>query len=214
MKINVRWTVATLTTSELEQIQSYLAQQGVTFNATTTDAAKREVIYAAINQITRNPAQVFGYKLDDYNFSRTAYHLAYNIATVPAGDYARLVEACNSIPSEFYNDKIVQQIERCEEAERLTELATGRATSRQETILGDVSRSINIQDKRETARIWRENYLYECDRLAQMLYVPNYRDPVAARYRFERSGGEFIQALPGPPDVSRSDRMFFLANWR
>ena len=206
--------MAQLSQNELEQIQSYLAQQGVTFNATTTDAAKREVIYAAINQITRNPAQVFGYKLDDYNFSRVAYHLAYNIATVPAGDYARLVEACNSIPSEFYNDKIVQQIERCEEAERLTELATGRATSRQETILGDVSRSINIQDKRETARIWRENYMYECDRLAQMLYVPNYRDPVAARYRFERSGGEFIQALPGPPDVSRSDRMFFLANWR
>ena len=48
--------------------------------------------------------------------------------------------------------------------------------------LGDVSRSINIQDKRETARIWRENYMYECDRLAQQLYVPNYRDPVAARY--------------------------------
>lgn len=206
--------MAQLSQSELEQIQSYLAQQGVTFNATTTDAAKREVIYAAINQITRNPAQVFGYKLDDYNFSRVAYHLAYNIATVPAGDYARLVEACSSIPSEFYNDKIVQQIERCEEAERFTELADGRATSRQETILGDVSRSINIQDKRETARIWRENYLYECDRLAQQLYVPNYRDPVAARYRFERSGGEFIQAIPGPPDVSRSDRLFFQANWR
>ncbi len=206
--------MAQLSQNELEQIQSYLAQQGVTFNATTTDAAKREVIYAAINQITRNPAQVFGYKLDDYNFSRVAYHLAYNIATVPAGDYARLVEACNSIPSEFYNDKIVQQIERCEEAERFTELADGRATSRQETILGDVSRSINIQDKRETARIWRENYMYECDRLAQQLYVPNYRDPVAARYRFERSGGEFIQAIPGPPDVSRSDRLYFQANWR
>ncbi len=206
--------MAQLTQSELEQIQSYLAQQGVTFNATSTDASKREVIYAAINQITRNPAQVFGYKLDDYNFSRVAYHLAYNIATVPAGDYARLVEACNSIPSEFYNDKIVQQIERCEEAERFTELADGRATSRQETILGDVSRSINIQDKRETARIWRENYMYECDRLAHMLYVANYRDPVAARYRFERSGGEFIQAIPGPPDVSRSDRLYFQANWR
>ena len=206
--------MAQLTQNELEQIQSYLAQQGVTFNANTTDATKREIVYAAINQITRNPAQVFGDKLDDYNFSRTAYHLAYNIATVPAGDYARLIEACNSIPSEFYNDKIVQQIERCEEAERFTELADGRATSRQETILGDVSRSINIQDKRETARIWRENYMYECDRLAQMLYVPNYRDPVASRYRFERSGGEFIQAIPGPPDVSRSDRLYFQANWR
>ena len=203
-----------LSTQELEQIQSYLAQQGVVFQPTTTDATKREVIYAAVNQITRNPAQVFGYKLDDYNFSRVAYHLGYNIATVPAGDYARLLEACSSVPSEFYYDKIVQQTERCEDAERLTELATGRATSRQETILGDVSRSINIQDKRETARIWRENYLYECDRLAHMLYVPNYRDHVAARYRFERSGGEFIQAIPGPPDVSRSDRLYFYANWR
>lgn len=206
--------MAQLTTSELEQIQSYLAQQGVVFQPTTTDATKREVIYAAVNQLTRNPAQVFGYALDDFNFSRVAYHLGYNIATVPAGDYARLLEASNSIPSEFYYDKIVQQIERCEEAERLTELAAGRATSRQETILGDVSRSINIQDKREIARIWRENYLYECDRLAQMLYVPNYRDPVAARYRFERSGGEFIQAIPGPPDVSRADRLYFYANWR
>jgi hypothetical protein len=206
--------VAQLSTQELEQIQSYLAQQGFVAQPDTTDATKREVIYAAVNQLTRNPAQVFGFRLDDFNFSRVAYHLGYNIATVPAGDYARLMEASNSIPSEYYFDKIVQQIERCEEAERLTELATGRATSRQETILGDVSRSINIQDKRETARIWRENYLYECDRLAHMLYVPNYRDPVAARYRFERSGGEFIQAIPGPPDVSRSDRLYFYANWR
>ena len=206
--------MAQLTPNELEQIQSYLAQNGVVFQPTTTDATKREVIYAAVNQLTRNPAQVFGYALDDFNFSRVAYHLAYNIATVPAGDYARLLEACNSIPSEFYYDKIVQQIERCEEAERLTELATGRATSRQETILGDVSRSISIQDKREVTRVWRENYHYECDRLAQMLYVPNYRDPVASRYRFERSGGEFIQAIPGPPDVSRSDRLYFYANWR
>jgi len=206
--------VAQLTESELQQIQSYLAQQGVVFNATQTDATKREIVYAAVNQLTRNPAQVFGYALDDYNFSRVAYHLGYNIATVPAGDYARLLEACNSVPSEFYYDKIVQQIERCEDAERLTELATGRATSRQETILGDVSRSINIQDKRETARIWRENYMYECDRLAHMLYVANYRDPVVSRYRFERSGGEFIQAIPGPPDVSRADRLYFWANWR
>ena len=199
---------------ELEQIQSYLSQQGVVFQATQTDATKREIIYAAVNQLTRNPAQTFGYRLDDYNFSRVAYHLGYNIATVPAGDYARLLEATSSIPSEFYYDKIVGQLERCEDAERLTELATGRATSRQETILGDVSRSINVQDKRETARIWRENYQFECDRLAHMLYVPNYKDPVTAQYRFERSGGEFIQAIPGPPDTARADRLYFYTKWR
>ena len=206
--------MAQLSQNELEQIQSYLAQQGVTFDATSTDASKREVIYAAVNQLTRNPAQVFGYRLDDFNFSRVAYHLGYNIATVPAGDYARLIEACSSIPSEFYFDKIVQQIERCEQAERLTELSTGDASSRQETILGDVQRSITVQDKQQVARVWRENYMYECGRLAEMLYVANYKDPVAARYRFERSGGEFIQAIPGPPDVSRADRIFFFAHWR
>ena len=206
--------MAQLSQFELEQIQSYLAQQGVTFDATSTDATKREVVYAAVNQLTRNPAQTFGYRLDDFNFSRVAYHLGYNIATVPAGDYARLIEATSSIPSEYYYDKIVAQIERCEEAERFTELATGDASSRQETILGDVQRSITVQDKQQVARVWRENYLYETGRLAEMLYVANYKDPVAARYRFERSGGEFIQALPGPPDVSRADRIFFFANWR
>lgn len=206
--------MAQLSQQELEQIQSYLAQQGVTFNATTTDATKREVIYAAINQITRNPAQVFGLKLDDYNFSRVAYHLGYNIATVPAGDYARLLEACNSIPSEYYYDKIITQIERCEEAERLTELATDTATSRQETITGDVSRNIAVRDKREVQRVWHQNYLYETNRLAQMLYVANYKDEVTGRYRFERSGGEFIQAIPGPPDVSRADRLYFYSSYR
>ena len=170
--------MAQLSQFELEQIQSYLAQQGVTFDATSTDATKREVVYAAVNQLTRNPAQTFGYRLDDFNFSRVAYHLGYNIATVPAGDYARLIEATSSIPSEYYYDKIVAQIERCEEAERFTELATGDASSRQETILGDVQRSITVQDKQQVARVWRENYLYETNRLAEMLYVANYKDPV------------------------------------
>lgn len=206
--------MAQLTQQELEQLQSYLAQQGVVFQPDTTDATKREIVFSAVNQLTRNPAQVFGYRLDDFNFSRVAYHLGYNIATVPAGDYARLLEACNSIPSEFYYDKIIQQLERCEEAERLTELATGRATNRQETILGDVNRSINIQDKTEVAKVWRQNYLYETGRLAEMLYVANYKDPVASRYRFERSGAEFVQAIPGPPDVSRADRLYFYADWR
>ena len=102
--------MAQLSQNELEQIQSFLAQQGVVFQPTSTDATKREVIYAAVNQLTRNPAQTFGYRVDDFNFSRIAYHLGYNIATVPAGDYARLLEACNSIPSEFYYDKIVAQV--------------------------------------------------------------------------------------------------------
>ena len=49
--------MAQLTTQELEQIQSYLAGQGVVFNPDVTDATKREIIYATVNQLTRNPAK-------------------------------------------------------------------------------------------------------------------------------------------------------------
>lgn len=206
--------MAELSVQELEQVYSYLAQQGVVTQPTTTDRTKREIVFAALNQIGRNPAQVFGFALDDFNFTRVQYHLGYNIATVPAGDFARLQLACNSIPSQFFYDKIVQQIERCEEAERLSELATGRATSRQEIILGDVSRTISVQDKREVANIWRENYIYETDRLAQLLFVANYRNPMTNRFRFERSGASYVQALPGAPSMSRADRIYFATNWR
>lgn len=206
--------MADLTLQELEQIYSYLAQQGVVTQPATTDRTKREIVYAALNQIGRNPGQVFGFKLDDFNFSRVTYHLGYNVATVPAGDYSRLLLACTSIPSQYYYDKIIQQLERCEEAERISELAAGKGTSRQEIILGDVSRTISVQDKQETAKIWRENYIYETDRLAQMLYVANYKNPMVNRYRFERSGASYVQALPGAPTMSRADRLYFATNWR
>ena len=206
--------MAELTEQQLEQVYSYLAGQGVVTQPTTTDKVKREIVYSAINQISRNPGQVFGFKLDQNSFDRVAYHLGYNVSTVPAGDYSRLLLACSSIQSQTYYDKIVQQLERCEDAERLSELATGRATSRQELIFGDVSRTINVQDKQETAKIWRENYVYETDRLAQMLYVANYRNPMVNRYRFERSGASYVQALPGAPTMSRADRIYFATNWR
>ena len=46
------------------------------------------------------------------------------------------------------------------------------------------------------------------------LYVPNYRRPEVRRYAFERSGAEFIMAVPGPADTSVGSRIFFALNWR
>ena len=40
------------------------------------------------------------------------------------------------------------------------------------------------------------------------LYVPNYRNPAQARYRFNREGAEFIQVLAvGPADVAVGTRL-------
>ena len=56
--------------------------------------------------------------------------------------------------------------------------------------------------------------LEKCDRLAETLYVPNYRRPEVRRYAFERAGAEFIMAVPGPADTAVGTRMYLNINWR
>ena len=146
-------------------------------------------------------------QLSEFNKSRIRYHLGYYVVSVPAGDYARLEEAMNSVPDSVFHDKIVYQIGRCDAAERKTQLASYEdgfqpPSTRIEGIVGDVDRTIRSSNVKESLKVWDEVYLYETNRLAHILYVPNYKDPFQARYRYERSGAEFIQALPGPADTA------------
>ena len=152
-------------------------------------------------------------ELSDFDKSRVRYHLGYFTVSVPAGDYARLEEAMNTIPDSFFNDKIIIQIGRCDTAEKKTEVASTPST-RLETIAGDVDRTIRSSNAKDALKIWSEIYLYDTNRLAGILYVPNYKDPMQARYRYERSGAEFIQALPGPADTAVGSRMHLAENWR
>ena len=152
-------------------------------------------------------------ELSDFDKSRVRYHLGYFTVSVPAGDYARLEEAMNTIPDSFFNDRIIVQIGRCDTAEKKTEVASTPST-RLETIAGDVDRTIRSSNAKDALKIWSEIYLYETNRLAGILYVPNYKDPMQARYRYERSGAEFIQAFPGPADTAVGSRMHLAENWR
>ena len=152
-------------------------------------------------------------ELSDFDKSRVRYHLGYFTVSVPAGDYARLEEAMNTVPDSFFVDKIIVQIGRCDTAEKKTEVASTPST-RLETIAGDVDRTIRSSNAKEALKIWSEIYLFETNRLAGILYVANYKDPVQARYRYERSGAEFIQALPGPADTAVGSRMQLAENWR
>jgi hypothetical protein len=210
--------VAQLLTEELAQIERYLREQGVIFNGSFTDSARLDTVYAAVNSLFKGVQQLKVSALDDCNFERVCYHLNYNISAVSPSDYARLLEACNNIPSDFYYNKIISQIQRCESAEIYTELTSNRGTSQQEVILGQgdevLNRTITVQDNRKVMRIWRENYLYECDRLSAVLHVVNYKDPVIAESRFIVNEGEFIQTLPGPVDPARFDDLYFFNSWR
>ena len=158
-------------------------------------------------------------KLDTYVQSKVRWHLGYNLTSVPAGDQARLEEAMNNIQDSFWYDKIVEQVSRCDEAEKRTDM-TGSVNnysvpkSRSESILGDVDRTISTSDFKDTLKTWTQIYLYETDRLALHLYVPNYRNPEQARYRFNREGAECIQALPGPADIAVGTRLILETSHR
>ena len=159
-------------------------------------------------------------ELDELNKSKVRFHIGMNAGSqIPAGDRARLEEAMALIPDEYWFGQIINHIRRCDAAyknsEYFPEDSSGSPNfSRLEQIAGDVQRTIATSDPLKGDEYFREIYLREVDRLAETLYVPNYRRPDVRRYLFERSGSEFILAVPGPADTAVGSRIFFATNWR
>ncbi len=147
-------------------------------------------------------------KLQGLHRDRCYYHLGYgNAAGIPAGDLARLEEALDTIKSDYMHHKVLEQLDRCDRAWELSELANdgGRFQSKS-LYTGDINRAIiNISAKDN--RVWWENYLQEGRRLAQLLWVPFYYDEESLRYRFERTGADFISTIPGVADTCAVSRL-------
>ena len=164
-------------------------------------------------------------QLNDFQKSKVRFHLGFNAgAQIPAGDRARLEEAMSLVPDELWYNQIVYHVKRCDNVWQISAYVPddildpngtgGYGFSRQEEISGDVSRTINTSDPLKADDYMREIYLREVDRLAETLYVPNYRRPEVRRYAFERTGAEFIMAVPGPADTAVGSRMTLHTHWR
>ena len=158
-------------------------------------------------------------QLNDYQKSKVRFHLGYNAgAEVPAGDRSRLEEAMSLVPDSYFYDQIVYQLNRCETAWEqsafYSQLGAPKGFSRLEEISGDVERTIRTTDPLKADEVSYEIYLRECDRLAETLYVANYKRPEVRAYAFQRSGGEFIMAVPGPADTAVGTRMMLNIAWR
>ena len=164
-------------------------------------------------------------QLDEYLKSKIRFHLGFNAgAQIPAGDRARLEEAMALVPDQLWYDEIVYHIKRCDIAWKASAAipddfnepggSSVLNPSRQEIISGDVQRTINTSDPLKGDSIFREIYLREGDRLAETLYVPNYRRPEVRRYAFERAGAEFIMAVPGPADTAVGTRLMLSDDFR
>ncbi len=163
-------------------------------------------------------------ELDNYLKSKVRFHLGINSGSqIPAGDRSRLEEAMALIPDELWYKQIIVHITRCDVTfqkssyyEFDTEAGgyTTAAASRLEQISGDVQRSIATTDPLKADEYSWELYLREVDRLAETLYVANYRRPEVRRYLFDRSGSEFIMAVPGPADTAVGSRIMLNSMWR
>ena len=159
-------------------------------------------------------------ELDDLLKSKARFHLGINAgAQIPAGDRARLEEAMALVPDEYWYNQIVNHIRRCDTAWDNSEYFPSDSSgspnySRLEQIAGDVQRTIATSDPLKGDEFFREIYLREVDRLAETLYVANYRRPEVRRYLFDRSGSEFIMAVPGPADTAVGTRIMLNNMWR
>lgn len=114
------------------------------------------------------------------------------------------------IPDSYFYGRVIEHLDRCDKAFRISQIFRVEdqpQPSRIERITGDTERAIFQSDPLKADRDYREIYLREVDRLAETLYVANYRREEVRRYAFERSGGEFIMAVPGPADTSVSTRI-------
>lgn len=160
-------------------------------------------------------------ELDEYQKSRCRFHLGYNVgANLPAGDLARLEEAMARVPDSYFYARITDHLDRCDKAYRVSEVLRDESLptpNRIERITGDTERAIFQSDPVRADKDYRELYLREVDRLAETLYVANYRREDVRRYAFDRSGGEFIMAIPGPADTAVGTRVACHTgqlNWR
>jgi hypothetical protein len=163
-------------------------------------------------------------QLDELLKSKVRFHIGINAGSqIPAGDRARLEEAMSLVPDEHWYSQIVKQITRCDvtfekssyyEYDPVTGTNEIAAASRIEQIRGDVQRTIGTTDPLKADEYSWELYLREVDRLAETLYVANYRRPEVRRYLFDRSGSEFIMAVPGPADTAVGTRIMLNNIWR
>ena len=164
-------------------------------------------------------------ELDESLKSKIRFHLGYNSGSqMPVGDRARLEEAMSLVPDTYWYEQIVYHLTRCDNAWKVSAYfpddindpnGSGVVNfSRQEVLSGDVQRTINTSDPLKGDEYFREIYLRECDRLAETLYVANYRRPEVRRYAYDRAGSEFVLAIPGPADTAVGSRITLHETWR
>lgn len=126
-----------------------------------------------------------------------------------AEDLAVALESLNNFTSNTILDYFKRMID---ELDDLWERLRGDSSQRfsyKEQVAGDINRAVTRDDPRSILRDWKNLYMDRVDELCMTYGLPNYRDP-AARAKYLRVSGSFINSIPGPADTAVSSR---IAEW-
>jgi hypothetical protein len=146
-------------------------------------------------------------ELSNSDKSRARFHLGFASPTGIWEQDVRQVEASfKDIRDQYIFDQVINALDRCDRTYLKTDMTLEPATTKQ-LYVGDLNRAKIDFDLSLAARQWGEVYLIEVDRLALILFVPNYRRPEIAETRRERAGAVYMQPVPGPADVAIISRV-------
>lgn len=144
-------------------------------------------------------------KLGQLDRERCKRHLGYvNYEGIDEGDWRRLEEAMDSIPSDYIVGYIKDLLDRLDDTWDNVNLVTSKGISVAETYAGDINRTVIREDTKEKQATWQREYDRLVEELATTLYVTNYRHP-NMQPRRERCAVSVL-AVPGPADTSVSSR--------
>lgn len=136
--------------------------------------------------------------LSELDEQRALFHLAGARGGIPAGDLARIIEAVRNIPDDKTVGYIQVQLDNCDVAFNDIKDAAKTQTVMAETYAGDINRTVaRAQKNLQVAEFYWKIYYMHVDQLARTLWCPEFRTPDSDYYRFARSGGEYVNSLPG-----------------
>lgn len=141
-------------------------------------------------------------RLSERDKSRARFHLGFATSTgIDEGDVRQVEQSFVTIKDYHIFIMIVLQLNRCDAAYAKTDM-TGEPAIDKLVYVGDLNRAKAEFRLSQAARDWEEVYLMEVDKLAQILWVPNYRRPEVETQRRQRAGTVYVQPIPGPADTA------------
>ncbi|MEM9482107.1 MAG: hypothetical protein AAGA83_00290 [Cyanobacteria bacterium P01_F01_bin.116] len=152
-------------------------------------------------------------QLSEHDKSRVRFHLGYSsYEGIPAQDVGELEEAMNEIYGDFVHSMHIQMLDRLDKVFANTNMVE-EPSNYKRIYVGDLNRSQVEFDLAKARRQWWQVYMQDTDILGLMLHVRNYWNPTGITFqgKYERTGAEYINVVPGVPDTSISSRALEVA---